>query len=140
MNFDALDEIIKKNTDLRICTICGTPFRPYHSRQKTCGSEECKRLYRNRRSDDRRRRKLAETPDEFRAYRRDAERKYRKKKRNKEVANKNYAKIQAYWQRQAELREYKLDGGLDYGKRQMEKTLAQVPKIDVSGFEKENKK
>lgn len=140
MNFDALDEIIKKNTNLNVCPICGTPFRPYHSRQKTCGTEECKRIYRNKSSEERRRSKLAENPEEFRAYRREAERKCRKKKREKEVANKNYARIQAYWQRQAELREYKLDGGLDYGKRQVEKTLAQVPKIDVSGFEKEKRK
>jgi hypothetical protein len=47
--------------------------------------------------------------------------------------------MQSYWERQIDVKERKLDGGLDYGKKQVEKTLAQVPKIDVSGFEKRDK-
>lgn len=140
MNFDALDDIIRKNTNLNICPICGTPFRQYHSRQKTCGAEECKRRWNNIRSDKHRRRRLAEDPEAFRAYRREAEKKTRKKKKERELVGKNYDTIEEYWQRQAETREHNLDGGLDYGKRQAEKTLAQVPKIDVSGFIKENSK
>lgn len=140
MNFDELNEIVAKEAGINICPICGVPYEKYHSRQKTCGTDECRRLWHNRYMDAQRKQQYAENADAFREYRREAQRRYRKKKRDKEVANKNYARIQAYWQRQAELREYKLDGGLDYGKKQVEKTLAQVPKIDVSGFEKEKRK
>lgn len=137
MNFDELNEIIAREAGINICPICGTPFEKYHSRQKTCGTNECKRLWRNRYFEERRRRMLAENPEEFRAYRREAERKTRRKKRNEEVMRRNYKKMQSYWERQIDVKERKIDGGLDYGKKQVEKTLEQVPKIDTSGFKKE---
>lgn len=137
MNFDELNEIIAREAGINICPICGTPFDKYHSRQKTCGTDECKRLWRNKYFDERRRRLLAENPEEFRAYRREAERKTRRKKRNKEAMRRNYKKMQSYWERQIDVKEHRIDGGLDYGKKQVEKTLEQVPKIDVSGFEKD---
>ena len=136
MNFDELNEIIAREAGINICPICGTPFEKYHSRQKTCGTDECKRLWRNKYFDERRRRLLAENPEEFRAYRREAERKTRRKKRNKEAMRRNYKKMQSYWERQIDVKEHRIDGGLDYGKKQVEKTLEQVPKIDISGFEK----
>ena len=136
MNFNTLNEIIEKETGVGICPICGVPFEKYHSRQKTCGSDECKRRWHNNYYNERRRRLLAEHPDEFRAYRREAERKTRKKKREKEMMRRNYKKLQSYWERQIDVKERKLDGGIDYGKKQMEKTLAEVPKIDVSEFMK----
>lgn len=139
MNFDALDEIIRKNTNLNICPICGSPFRQYHSRQKTCGDEECKRIWHNKYHKKRRAKKLEENPEAFRAYRREAERKTRKKKKEKEIMSRNYDKLEEYWQKQEELMGRANDGGLDYGKQQIQKTLANVPKIDVSGFGKENK-
>ena len=140
MNFDELNEIIAREAGINICPICGTPFEKYHSRQKTCGTDECKRLWRNKYFDERRRRLLAENPEEFRAYRREAERKTRRKKRNKEAMGRNYRKMQSYWERQIDVKEHRIDGGLDYGKKQVEKTLEQVPKIDVSGFEKREEK
>ncbi len=136
MNFDELNKIVAEKAGLHICPICGIPFSPYHSRQKTCGTDNCKRLYHNKYCDSRRRMNLSEHPEEFRAYRREAERKYRRKKREKEAMARNYDKLEAYWEKQGELKAQLLDGGLDYGKRQVEKTLAQVPKIDVSGFER----
>ena len=75
----------------------------------------------------------------FREYRRVAQRKSRRKKKETELMQRNYKKMQSYWERQIDVKERKLDGGLDYGKKQVEKTLAQVPKIDVSGFEKGDK-
>ena len=140
MNFDELNEIIAREAGINICPICGTPFEKYHSRQKTCGTDECKRLWRNKYFDERRRRLLAENPEEFRAYRREAERKTRRKKRNKEAMRRNYKKMQSYWERQIDVKEHRIDGGLDYGKKQVEKTLEQVPKIDISGFEKREEK
>ena len=135
MNFDLLNEIIAKEAGVNICPICGIPYEKYHSRQKTCGTEECKRLWHNRGVEERRRKMLAENPEEFRAYRREAEKKTRRKKKEKEMLRKNYKKMQSYWERQLD-KERRTDGGLDYGKKQVEKTLAQVSKIDVSGFEK----
>ena len=140
MNFDELNEIIAREAGINICPICGTPFEKYHSRQKTCGTDECKRLWRNKYFDERRRRLLAENPEEFRAYRREAEKKTRRKKRNKEAMRRNYKKMQSYWERQIDVKEHRIDGGLDYGKKQVEKTLEQVPKIDTSGFEKREEK
>ena len=139
MNFDELNAIVAKEAGINICPICGVPYEKYHSRQKTCGTDECKRLWRNRYFDERRRRLLAENPEEFRRYRREAEKKTRRKKREQELMRRNYKKMQSYWERQIDVKEHKIDGGLDYGKKQVEKTLAQVPKIDTSGFEKGEK-
>ena len=136
MNFDDLNDIVAKEAGVNICPICGVPYEKYHSRQKTCGTDECKKRWHNNYYNDRRRRLLAEHPDEFRRYRREAERKTRRKKKEAELMQRNYKKMQSYWERQIDVKERKLDGGLDYGKKQVEKTLAQVPKIDVSGFEK----
>ena len=136
MNFDELNAIIAKEAGINICPICGVPFDKYHSRQKTCGSDECKRLWHNKYFNDRRKRMLAENPEEFRRYRREAEKKTRRKKREKERMRRNYKKMQSYWERQIDVKEHKIDGGLDYGKKQVEKTLAQVPKIDVNIGEK----
>ena len=53
----------------------------------------------------------------------------------------NYKKMQSYWERQLDkdLKIRDAEDGLEYGKKQVEKTLAQVPKIDVSGFMKGKK-
>lgn len=138
MNFEVLDEIVARNSMVNICPICGTPFRKFHSRQKTCGAEECKRLWRCRYYERRRKKKLAEDPEAFREYRREAEKKTREKKKEKEMMRKNYGKMQSYWERQLdkELKIRDAEDGNSYGKKQVEKTLAQVPKIDVSGFER----
>lgn len=138
MNFDQLNDIIAKEAGINICPICGVPFEKYHSRQKTCGTEECKRLWRCRYFDERRRRMLAENPEEFRRYRREAEKKTRHKKREQELMRRNYKKMQSYWERQLDkdLKIRETEGEFDYGKKQVEKTLAQVPKIDVSEFMK----
>ena len=136
MNFDELNEIVAKEAGVNICPICGTPFEKYHARQKTCGTDECKRLWRNKYFEERRRTLLAENPEEFRAYRREAERKTRKKKRNEELMRRNYKKMQSYWERQVDIKEREVGGDIDYGKRQMEKTLQQVPKINVDIVEK----
>lgn len=139
MNFDELNAIIVKETGVKICPICGVPFEGYHRRQKTCGTDECKRLYHNQYLREKRVQWMTEDIAGFREYRRVAQRKSRRKKKETELMQRNYKKMQSYWERQIDVKERKLDGGLDYGKKQVEKTLAQVPKIDVSGFEKGDK-
>ena len=139
MNFDALDEIIRKNTDLHICPICGTPFRQYHSRQRTCGTDECKRLWKNTYLRERRVRLIAENPEAFREYHADAQRKSRNKKKNLMIADRNLKKAQEYWERRAAQQYISVSDGTEYADRQIADTLAKVPKIDVSGFERGNK-
>lgn len=134
MNFDELNKIVAKEAGINICPICGTPFDKYHARQKTCGTDECKRLYKNQYLKDRKERLMREDVEAFREKRREVQRKSRRKKRRKEVADENYQKIQKYWEEQAE-RHIETDG-LEYGKRQMERTLASIPKIDVNIGEK----
>lgn len=130
MNFDELNEIVAKDAGVKICPICGTPYEGYHRRQKTCGTDECKRLYHNKQLRERRKRLMAEDIEAFRAYRAEAQRKSRRKKRNAKVANENYQKLESYWIDKAN-RRIETDG-LEYGKKQMERTLASVPKIDVN--------
>ena len=55
------------------------------------------------------------------------------------MMRRNYNSLEDYWTRQAAEEDRVLDGGVEYGKKQVEKTLAQVPKIDTSGFEKREK-
>lgn len=137
MNFNTLNEIIEKEAGVSICPICGIPYEKYHRNQKTCGTDECKRLWHNRYQEERRRKMLAEKPDEFREYRREAQRKTRQKKRKAKVVDGNYQKLENYWIDKAN-RRIETDG-LEYGKKQMERTLADIPKIDVSGFGKDEK-
>lgn len=137
MNFNTLNEIIEKEAGVSICPICGIPYEKYHRNQKTCGTDECKRLWHNRYQEERRRKMLAEKPDEFREYRREAQRKTRQKKRKAKVVDGNYQKLENYWIDKAN-RRIETDG-LEYGKKQMERTLADIPKIDVSGFGKDKK-
>lgn len=137
MNFDELSEIVAKEAGVSVCPICGTPFKPRHEAQKTCGTDECKRLYKNNYLRERRKRLMEEDIEAYRKHRREAQRKSRRKQRELELADKNYEKMQEYWEKQAE-RHIETDG-IDYGKKQMERTLAMIPKIDVSGFGKEQK-
>lgn len=137
MNFDELNEIVAKEAGVNICPICGTPFERRRTAQKTCGTDECKRLYKNNYLRERRKRLMEEDIEAYRKHRREAQRKSRRKQRELELADKNYEKMQEYWEKQAE-RHVETDG-IDYGKKQMERTLAMIPKIDVSGFGKEQK-
>lgn len=137
MNFDELNEIVAKEADVNVCPICGTPFKGYHKGQKTCGTDECKRLYKNNYLRERRKRLMEEDIEAYRKHRREAQRKSRRKQRELELAEKNLEKAQEYWDKRAE-RHIETDG-IEYGKKQMERTLAMIPKIDVSGFGKEQK-
>lgn len=130
MNFDELNAIVAKEAGVNICPICGIPYEKYHANQKTCGTDECKRLWHNRYMSERRKKMYAEDADAFREYRREAQRKSRRKKRNAKVAEMNYEKLASHWVNKHE--RVLETGGHEYGKRQVEKTLAQVPKIDVN--------
>lgn len=137
MNFDELNRIVAEEAGVHICPICSVPFDPRHKTQKTCGAKECQRLYKNRYLKKRRERLMEEDIDAWRECRADEQRKSRRKKKALEVIDTNLERLQNYWDAQQE-KHIETDG-LEYGKKQKERTLAQVPKIDLSGFERSEK-
>lgn len=128
MNFDELNAIIEAETNIPICPICGTPFRKYHKRQKTCGSDICKKGWKSLYQKARVMQMREEDIDAFRKYHADAQRKSRHKKKKIDGLTESYRAIEEYWNKERNENVY----GLDYGKRQAAKTLASVPKIDVN--------
>lgn len=117
---------------IHVCPICGTPFDPYHSRQKTCGTEECKRIFHNRYVQDRARRLKAEDPKAFNIYHANAQRKYRAKQRKLNLRDSELVEVNERWEREAEFQRKISEYGHEYGKRSAEKILATIPKIDVN--------
>ena len=139
MDINELNEIIAKETGLSICPICQMPYKPRHSRQKTCASEECVKAYRAEYHRERVSRLRTEDIDEFRKKQNEAQRKCRRKKKGLSTVDESLRKAQEYWERrEAQFHTEKPDGK-QYAERQIARTLSQVPKIDVSGFGKERK-
>lgn len=132
MNFDELNKIVAESAGVSICEICGTPFTPYHSRQKTCGTEECKKQ--NKKEYMRTRFELAdkETEERLRRSHAEANKKWREKKRRAKEREEQLDELHERWKKQADFDEYIRKHGHEYGKLQMQKTLALVPKIDVN--------
>lgn len=132
MNFDELSEILLKEAGINTCPICGTPFDKRYKQQKTCGNDECRRKYKSKYLRERRERLIAEDREAFNKYHAEAQRKSRNKKKGKENFEQALDKIEEYWTEVKERRDAPVEDGLNYGKRQMEKTLAMIPKIDVN--------
>lgn len=137
MNFDELSGILLE-AGVNVCPICGTPYDKRYKQQKTCGTDECKRLYKNKYLRERRQRLIAEDKEAYNAKHAKANRKYRKRKRDAKVADRNYQRLQEHWESVAGIKGESAEDGFFYGKRQMEKTLAMIPKIDVN-LERGNK-
>ena len=132
MNFDELSAILNEEAGINVCPICGTPFDKRYRQQKTCGTDECKRKYKNKYLRERRKKLLEGDRELFNKAHAEAQKKYRDKKKNKENVERAYDKIEGYWKEVKERREEVVIDGFNYGKRQMEKTLAMIPKIDVN--------
>ena len=126
MNFDELNKMVSEAAGVNICPICGCPFKKYNLQQATCGDKECKRLYKNNYLKEWRKKRVKEDPDGFREYRR--KHRHKKGKSVKAIDN-DLAELQEYWSG-VEEKDRRISGD-DYGKKQAEKTLAQVPKINV---------
>ena len=137
MNFDELNEIVAKEAGVSICPICQMPFKPYHSRQITCASEECRKAHRNEYLKEYTAKVKAEDIDDWRAKRAAAARKHRRKKKGLIVQDENLRRAEEYWERQERKRQLDKPDGKGYAERQIADTLSKVPKIDVSGFGKE---
>lgn len=137
MNFDELSKIVAEEAGVNICPICGVPFDKRHSRQKTCGADECKRLWKNDYLKAHRKKLIEEDADAYREYRNEVQRNYRRRKKAVTSVDETLIRAKEYWERFAEHHEIALTDGKDYAERQIADTLARVPKIDVSGFLKE---
>ena len=133
MNFDDVEKILSENLGMPICPVCGLPYKPYRAKtQKTCGDTECKAEYHRRRVRERAEEARAADEEGFKKRHRDSMRKYRGKQRKLERRVEQLQDISERWERQAEFDKYVSEHGHEYGKRQAEKTLSQVPKIDVN--------
>lgn len=142
MNFDELNEIVEREAGVSVCPMCGTPYFKREARQKTCGTNECKRLWKNKYLRERRLRLIAENKELFNHRHAEAQRKSRHKKRAEQIARENAEcdvisaedinRLESFFVMQTPADEY--------AEQQMRKTLEQVPKIDVSGFEKDREK
>lgn len=132
MNLEELERIIKDDTGITICPVCGTPYEQYHSRQRTCGTDECKRLWKNKYLRERRSRLISEDKEAFNRYHANAQRKSRQKKKRLEEVDEDLRKAQEYWERREERLRVESPDGKSYAERQIADTLAKVPKIDVN--------
>ena len=128
MSIDKLLAEIEEKTDLKLCAVCGMPFKPYHGRQKTCGDPECRRAYKNEYTKKYVREFKERDPEGARKYHREAQRKYRHKVAEAAEMLKRMHELNEAWD--DAVRPY--EDGLNYGQRQAEKLLEQVPKIDVN--------
>lgn len=131
MDFTQITKILN-DAGIHVCPICGTPFQPYHSRQKTCGTEECKKAFHNQYVQARVKRLKAEDPKAWKKYHADANRRWREKQKEIRQREEELKELQERWEKQSEFDKKISEYGHEYGKRSAEKVLATVPKIDVN--------
>ena len=136
MDLNEIESILQSESKLKVCPICGTPFKPYHSRQKTCGSEECKNASKSESVKKRSSEKKAENPEEYKKSRRNAMRRYRRKRQALKIRESQLKELSEQWERQLNFDRKVSEYGLEYGKQSAEKVLATVPKIDVNIHER----
>lgn len=125
MNLNEIQKIMAEN-GVKVCPICGMPFKAYHSRQKTCGSSDCKKEHHNKYL---RERELTEAQKESH---RNSNRKWRRKKKRIAERTAQLDEIIERTQKQVDFDNYVREHGHEYGKLQAEKILASVPKIDLN--------
>lgn len=132
MNLGEIEKIMSSHEGIHICPICSTPYKPRHSRQKTCGSESCKKAYHadyvKRKNEER----MANNPEAVREYNKNVMRRYRKKQRaiDKRVATLD--ELEDRWKERAERDKRIAEYGDRYGEVSAQKVLETVPKIDVN--------
>lgn len=123
--FEELQNLLSEQTGNKYCPICNTPFNPYHSRQKTCGSEDCKKAFHQEYTKN-----YAKDPEAKKKHS-EATKKWRRKKKIDKIQSENLDKIEEYWQKRAESDEKISENGLKYGELQKQKILENIPKINT---------
>lgn len=132
MNLTELESILSEQSENKFCPICATPFKPHHSRQKTCGSPECKKAYHAEYVKNYNRRLRKEHPYETRERKRESMRKFRARQKAVEDRNDELGRQQEYWEKRAEFEQKIAKYGDKYGEVQAQQILERVPKIDTS--------
>lgn len=132
MNLKNLEQILSEHSNNKFCPICNTPFKPYNSRQKTCGSPECKKQYHAEYVREYNRKFREERPDLARKRSRESMRKFRAKQKAAEEKIDDLGKQLEYWEKQEQFDRKITAYGDRYGEVSAQKTLATVPKIDTS--------
>lgn len=131
MDLTSIEKILSE-AGIHSCVICGTPFEPYHSRQKTCGSPECKDEYHRRYVKAYQKRQREENAEAVRRYKRLKMREYRAKQKELEKREAQLEDMARRWEKQKQFEEKIAEYGYRYGEVSAQKTLATVPKIDVN--------
>lgn len=126
-----LDKVLQ-DAGVHICPICGTPYEPYHSRQRTCGSDKCRREWKKAYLHEWTQKRKEKDPEAWKEYRRKAARKHYLKKRSLERFANELADLRRYAHHQEEFDKFVSEHGHEYGKYSAEKVLATVPKIDTN--------
>lgn len=131
MNLSELEKIL--NADgVSVCEICGTPYTPRSSRQRTCGAPECKRQSHNNYLRERNRKLKEKDSASFNKYQAEANKKWRSKKRTLEKREQELNELKKHWEAQSEFDRKVTEYGDRYGEVSAQKVLATVPKIDVN--------
>ena len=125
MNLSEIQKVMADN-GVKVCPICGMPFKAYHSRQKTCGSPDCKKEHHNKYLRER------ELTEEQKESHRNSNRRWRRKKKRIAERTAQLDEIIERTQKQVDFDNYVREHGHEYGKLQAEKILASVPKIDLN--------
>lgn len=132
MDLQKLENILTEKSGNKFCVICGTPFEPYHTKQKTCGAPECQKALHAEYMRERAKRKKEEDIEAWRKYHREAQKKSRHKKKKRIKRDEQLKRTAKRWQKQEDLDRKVKEYGLNYGEVQAQKILEKVPKIDVT--------
>lgn len=138
MDLTKLEKILSDESGNKFCPICATPFKPRNSRQKTCGSAECKRQYHNEYVRQYKKQQREEFPEFVREQSRLAMRKMRARRKALEERDDDLGRQLEYWEKRKEFEQKIAAYGDKYGEVSAQKTLEKIPKIDTSMGEETN--
>lgn len=130
MTLTELQELIVSKGGIKICPICGTPFNPYHSRQVTCATKECKKAHHRAWIKEHNARLKEEDPERYRITRNGYMKKYRKRLAAKE---RRFEDIEKAIKKE---RAFEGESPASYRDRQIAETLKNVPKIELTLMDK----
>ena len=132
MNLEELKDKMAEQDGLRVCPICGLPYKPYRQRQRTCGDPVCRKKHHQQYVKEYNRQFRQKYPEVARERTKTSMRKYRRKQRELEQLDKQLEQMGEHWQRKEEFSQQMKEHDGRYGDIQKQKILASVPKIDVS--------
>lgn len=139
--FEEIQRIVSEQSgvNLRQCNICGMTYKPRTSRQKTCGSPECRKAWNKISQKNTLAKKTPAQIEEYKQKHKEANKRWRKKQKRMVKYSDGLKISQEKFERLKHFDEVVEAHGLDYGEWQAKKTIESVPKIDVEGFLKEIK-